>query len=607
LASNRTVKTSLVAEVSGYIAGYEKAAKATRDLGTEAEKLAAKKDAINQLGAGLLAIGAVAAVGVGMAVKAFSDFDSAMSAVKANTQETAANMALLREAAIDFGASSIFTATESANAIEELGKAGTTTAAILGGALASSLDLAASSGLGIARAAEIVATTSSQFNLAGDQAGRISDTLAAGAGKALGSVDDLANGLKFVGPVASSMGVSLEETTGVLALFAKAGIVGEQGGTSLRGMLSSLTSPSKQAAAEIQELGIQLYDAQGKFLGLENVAGQLSGAYSGMKDQARDASLGVLFGNEQITAARVLYEGGAEAVNTWTAAVTDNGYAARIAADRLDNLAGDVEKLGGAFDSALIKSGSGANDILRTLTQTATSLVDAIGDTPTPVLNVGLALGGVVAATGLVGGAALIAVPKIAAFKTGLKDLGVSGPVAARGIGIAAGAVTVLTLGLSIFIAEQAKAKAKVDEYASSLAASSGKIDANTRAIATNNLASKQGWWIFESESTFDAATKLGISLDVVTDAALGNLTALKTIQSATTLGTAGSKKLSDQMKETGLSAVELSQASIAVTSGVKGEASSIEEAIRVAKQKVLIVQLRLVLAFWPRAWQLLV
>src|SRR5690606_17003244 len=157
------------------------------------------------------------------------------------------------DAALEAGGATVFTATESANAIEELGKAGVETADILGGGLAGSLDLAASAQLGVARAAEITGITLKQFKLDGTEAGRVADVLSAGANKAVGSVEDLANGLKFVGPQAAAVGVSLEDTVATLALFADQGIIGEQAGSALRGMLASLTAPSRQAQAALDD------------------------------------------------------------------------------------------------------------------------------------------------------------------------------------------------------------------------------------------------------------------------------------------------------------------------------------------------------------------
>ena len=480
--TERTVKTSLIANVTGYVQGMEKAAAKTRELGSEAEKLAQKKEAFGELGQAGLAIGALAAAGVAVAVKKFADFDQAISNVRAATQETAGNMGLLREAALEFGESSVFTATESANAIEELGKAGVATADILGGALKGSLDLASAGQLGIARAAEIAAITLKQFQLEGSDAGRVADVLAAAAGKSLGSVDDLANGLKFVGPVANAMGVSLEETAGVLALFAEQGIIGEQAGTSLRGMLSSLTSPSKLAKAEIEALGITLYDSQGAFLGIENAAGQLQGAYAGMTDQQRDFSLGVLFGNEQITSARVLYQAGAEGVAEWSAAVDDSGFAAEVARDRLDNLKGDVEQLGGAFETALIGSGSGANDVLRFMTQAATDAVSAFNNLDPAAQRASLGIGAVVAGAGLTVGAIFTAIPKIAEFNAALATMGPRAQFAGKmAAGLAKGMVAIAAAGVAIAVLDKMAnaangAALSVEEVSSALL--DGELDA---------------------------------------------------------------------------------------------------------------------------------
>lgn len=441
MATKRTVKVELVAEVQGFAAGMARAKQSTKDLQGEALK---NEQAFNELGVAATAVGIAAGAGVAFAVKKFADFDQAMSYVQAATHETAGNMDLLREAALDAGASTVFSAKESANAIEELAKAGVSTKDILGGGLAGALDLAAAGGLGVAEAAQIAATELTVFGLKGKDMSHVADLLSAAAGKAQGNVTDLGMALKYVGPVAAGMGVSIEETTGVLAAFASQGILAEQAGTSLRGMLMALTSPSAVAKKKIEELGITLYDEQGNFLGLENAAGELQKALGGMTQQQRDAALGVLFGNQQVSAARVLYKEGAEGVDKWTKAVNDQGYAAETAAIRLDNLSGDLEQLGGAFDTLFIKAGEGANGPLRQVVQAVTGLVTAFGDAPPEIQQTTLLLGGVTAVVGLAGGAFFLAAPKIAAFNAAMATLRVSAPktvAALKTITIAIGAV----------------------------------------------------------------------------------------------------------------------------------------------------------------------
>ncbi|QJU54331.1 phage tail tape measure protein [Herbiconiux sp. KACC 21604] len=433
--TDRTVKVSLLAQATGFINGLQQARKEVRETGSELEKLAQKRQSFETIGRSALAFGAAVAFGVGLAVSSFATFDQSMSYVQASTHETAGNMGLLRDAALEAGAATVFSATESANAIDELAKAGISTGDIVGGALTGSLDLAAAGGLGVARAAEISATTLQQFSLRGSDAAHVADVLAAGAGKAMGSVDDLAQAMKFVGPVAASIGISLDETAGVLALFAQQGILGEQAGTSLRGVIASLTSPSSLAGKEIERLNLTLFDSNGKFLGLTNAAGELSRAYATMDDQARLASMGVIFGRETITAATALYKEGATGVTEWTDAVNDSGYASDTAAMRLDNLKGDVEQLTGAIDTGLIQAGSAANDLLRFLAQSATDTVDRFNDLPQPLQSTGLAIGVVTGAASLAYGAFMVGVPKIAEYKTALADLGPTAQRTARALG----------------------------------------------------------------------------------------------------------------------------------------------------------------------------
>lgn len=425
--AERTVSVALEAKVTGFVSGMKTAKKAADDLGSGLLSSAQKNkaslgDLANNagiLGAALTGLG-------GLAVKTFADFEQAMSHVQAATHETADNMQLLRDAARAAGKDTTFSATEAAGAIEELAKAGVSTKDILGGGLKGALDLAAAGTLDVGDAAEIAASAMVQFGLSGKDLPHIADLLAAGAGKAQGSVQDMGLALKYVGPIAAGMGISIEETAGSIALLASNGIIGEQAGTSLRGMLSSLTSPSKAAAEQMKNLGINVYDASGNFVGFDGVAAQLRDNLGGLSNAQRDASLGVIFGNEQLTAARVLYKGGADAVREWTDAVYDQGYATETASLKLDNLKGDLEKLSGSVQDVFLGMGEGANGPLRSLVQKAESAVDSFGGLPSAVQQATLAIagGGGLALLGAAGMIKLITT--IADTKEALFDLGVT-------------------------------------------------------------------------------------------------------------------------------------------------------------------------------------
>jgi TP901 family phage tail tape measure protein len=454
--ANRETKVTLTAQVAGYIAGMDAAAKKTRETATEAEKLSAQSEKFQALGRGAVAFGALAAVGVGMAVQRFAEFDKAMSSVQAATMASTTEMDKLRGAALQAGADTAFTAGEAAAGIEELAKAGVATNDVLSGGLTGALNLAAAGNVSVAEAAESAASAMTQFNLKGSDVPKVADLLAAAAGKAQGGVSDMSAALSQAGLVASQMGLSIEETVGSLASFASAGLLGSDAGTSFRAMLLRLANPTDEAKQAMADLGISAYDAAGQFVGMESLAGQLQTRLGGLTQEQRNSTLALVFGQDAIRAASILYEQGAAGIAQWTKNVDDSGYAAEVAEMRMDNLAGDVEKLGGAFDTALIKTGSAANDVLRGLVQGAESAVDAFARAPQSVQTTTLAVGALAAAVGLAGGGFLLAIPRIAAFKAALATMGPATQKAAGALGaIGKGAGLIAGLGIVVSVLDK--------------------------------------------------------------------------------------------------------------------------------------------------------
>jgi TP901 family phage tail tape measure protein len=497
---DRTVTVKVVAQVQQAIAAMAALGSTVKGVGTEIDKATTTEKGRTQLGKLTTATGLLggALVGVGIAaVKMSSDFEAAMSKVKSNINDKSAkSMKALSDAALDMGKNTQFSATQAADAEDELAKAGVTAQSVLSGGLKGALDLAAAGQLNVGDAAEIAASAMNDFNLTGAQIPHIADLLAAGADKAQGSVQDLGAALKYVGPVAGDMGVSIESTVGVLTEFASRGIMGEQAGTSLRGVLSSLTSPSQQATAQMRSLGIQLYDSSGKFMGLSNLAGQLHDKMSGLTDAQRDAAFGIMFGNTQVTAARILYAGGAKAVNDFTKEVNEAGFASQSASTKMDNLQGDLKKLTSSLQTDLIAAGTGANSALRKLTQTGTALVNNFGALPKSFQE-----GAVYVST--FAGAAMLAFTgvtklkgKISEIKDALTGLGPAGTKAASGLGALAsigGKLALLaTVGATVnaVAAATRAAPVPVGKLAASLLdyAETGRVAGNATAILGKNL-----------------------------------------------------------------------------------------------------------------------
>lgn len=523
------------------------------------------------IASGMTAAGlAVAAFGVA-AVKMAADFDQQMSTVQANTGATSAQMDQLRAAAIEAGASTVYSASDSADAINDLGKAGMSVTDILTGGLSGALNLAASDGMAVGDAAEYMANALSMFHLKGSQASQVADTLAAGAGKAVGNVSDFGEALNNCGAQANSFGMNVQETTGVLALFAQNGTIGAEAGTQLNSMLMKLAAPSAEAANTMKELGISAYDAQGHFVGMANFAGQLQKAEKNLTDEQRNQANATIFGSYAIKAANYLYEAGESGVNKWTKAVSESGYAAEQAAAKNNNLKGDLENLSGSMESLMISVGEGAQGPLRKMVQGLDTLVDAFaglpsgaqqtivamaslagvfgavhkaagnlnGSTSTMANNIGLAidpiqrvktaLGSAQTAFDLFKGSSMSASEQMEAFGTsaskaqlktaGFKAIGSSvmnllgGP---WGI-----ALTVAGVALSAFINRQQKAKEAAEQLQSAL--ESGSNISETIAGAYQDMSSggvKLTTWL----------DKAGISLTDMTSAAMGNEAALKRV-----------------------------------------------------------------------------
>lgn len=391
--------------------------------------------------------------GLGLAVHASMGFEKSLSGVKAVSGATSEEMGKLRSAALEAGAATTFSASQAADAEGELAKAGVSTSDILGGALRGSMNLAAAGGLDLAQSATIAAQAMNVFGLHGKDVGHIADVLAAGANKSAADVGQLGDALMQGGLVAKQTGLGLEDTVGVLSMFADNALVGSDAGTSLKTMLQRLTPQSQQAADEMKTLGISAYDSQGRFVGLAAFAENLKSSLSGLSAEQRNTALTTIFGSDAVRGASILMDQGAKGVREYTRAVNDQGAAARMANTQMDNLSGDLEQLKGSIETALIQTGSGANGVLRTMTQTATGVVNAFGSLPEPVQAssagfLALAGGGllVVGAIGKIAPAVKTGIEALRGMKSAVSGMSMSG--IASSIGRIAPVAIPATIGL---------------------------------------------------------------------------------------------------------------------------------------------------------------
>lgn len=272
------------------------------------------------------------------AVRGAAQLEAKLSEVRSVSGATADEMVALRQAAEDAGATTKFSATEGADALGNLARAGLTAQQAIT-ALPSTLQLAQAGGLGLAESAEIVTRTLAGFNLAADQSARIADVLAQGANASNTSVQGLAQALSYAAPTAVSLGLSLETTVAIIGKFADAGIDASRAGTALNAILAQFSDPASKFRQELAGAGI----ITGNF---EQALRELAAA----GPAGQKAILAV--GTEAGPALRALLNQGIGALDGLRDKLLQaQGSAAATAATMEDNLPGAMSSLASAWDT----------------------------------------------------------------------------------------------------------------------------------------------------------------------------------------------------------------------------------------------------------------
>jgi TP901 family phage tail tape measure protein len=527
--ADRSVVVRLRAEIAEF----------RRQMGEAADVVEKNRQSVDTLSnqAGLM--GAAMVAGALVSVRAWANFDEAMSHVESATHSTAETMDALTQAALEAGKVTKFSATEAAGGIEELAKAGVSAEDIIGGGLAGALDLAAAGGLGVAESAEIAATALKTFGLEGTEMEHVADLMAAGAGKAQGSVHQLGMALKQSALVANATGLTIEETSAGLAAFASAGLLGSDAGTSFKSMLQRLTPQSQEAQKAMDELGISAYDANGEFIGLAKFAGNLQDSFRGLTDEQRNAAMATIFGSDAVRAANVLYNEGAAGVTKWTDAVNDTGYAAETARLRLDNLKGDLTTLKGAFENAMIGMGSTSDSTLRGIVQNLTEVIRQFTELPGEVQGATLAFVGA-------GGLVLLGVAGLGKLtvainntRVALKALEVSGKLAGAAVGGIGLAVAAGAFAFAKWAEDAAKARQKTEEFLDTLDEAGNQTDQTlkkiTKDLSDEKLGRSFGEWVTGQDPTsaLEFARKIGVGFKDMTGYILEDADAIRKVNDA--------------------------------------------------------------------------
>lgn len=304
--------------------------------------------------AGVLALGGI---GIGTSLKTFSEYEQGLSNVKAVTDATNEQMKLLGDTAKSLGASTAWSAVQVTQAEELLGQAGFSVNETIS-ALPGLLSLASAGSLDLASATDIASGTLRAFNLNADESGHVADVLALSASATNSDVTDLGETMKYVAPVAQSLGISLEDTAAAAGLLSNQNIKGSQAGTILRQTMARLASPTSEAAKVMQKYGLNAFDAQGNMKPLSSVVDNLNSSLGKLTSQQRADVISTIFGTESMSGVLSLMNQGGQSLSELSQKLKDSkGAADKMAETKLDNLAGQWEQLKGAVETMQIELG----------------------------------------------------------------------------------------------------------------------------------------------------------------------------------------------------------------------------------------------------------
>lgn len=354
-------------------------ARSAFDLTAQAELFAGSMDRVRNA-----AFGAVDAP-----IDKFKDFESAMARAKSKMDEvTTKDFAAMKRAALDAGSSTAFSATQAADGLGEMAAAGFTVQQQIA-ALPKVLQLAQAGEVGVGEATKIAASAMAQFGLKAKDVGSIGDTLLAASNASTIGLGEIAESLKYVGPIASSAGLSLKSTASFISLLGNAGIESSSAGTALRGMIASMAAPTKKSSKALADLGVSTKQMAAGVK--EPIAFlKLLGEQFDKKHYNQAQKLSVImrvFGRETSAAVMSLIDAGTRAgeggtaFEKMTAAMNGASGAMQRAQDVLgDTTAAKLQKLTAQVDSLKIAAGEKMAPAMLQLAKDARPWLSSIGD-----------------------------------------------------------------------------------------------------------------------------------------------------------------------------------------------------------------------------------
>ncbi|MBD7965393.1 phage tail tape measure protein [Fictibacillus norfolkensis] len=408
-----------------------KQAQIKRDMAGMSRAAVDTKKSMTGIQIGALAMGSAVVAGLGASVAVAANFEQSIAKVKAVTNASEEEFQSLTKTAEELGRTTQFSASEASDAMYNLATAGFDTNQIID-SMPGVLNLAAAAQVNMATAAEITGSVLSGFGLEAAEAARVVDVLAQTANQSNSSIPDLGEAMKYVAPVAKTLGISLEEKASSIGLLSNAGIKGSEAGTALRAAMLALANPVGAGAKAIERLGIEVTTADGKMKPLPELIGHIASKMDGMTDAQKTSTAAQLVGTEAASGLLVLLENGQSTIQDFTKELENSGgVAERVAKVQMDTLMGSFKEFQSAAEGLGIAVGNEMLPTFRQLTEFGTDVLGVLNEMDPALLSSGLR------ATGAAAGVALLATTAV--------KLGMS----LRALSLALGPAGYIILGLS--------------------------------------------------------------------------------------------------------------------------------------------------------------
>lgn len=361
-------------DTSGFQRGFKSA---LQDLKGFMDKTATLKSRLDSLGSAAHDVGSsltkeftIPLAGVGAAaIGTAANFESAMSEVAAISGATGDDLTQLTDKAKEMGATTKFSASESASALKYMAMAGWDTESMLDG-ISGVMQLAAASGEDLASTSDIVTDAMTAFGLSADQSTRFADVLAQTANRSNTSVALMGETFKYVAPVAGALGYSIEDTSVAIGLMANSGIKGSQAGTSLKNVLTNLAKPTDQVQSYMDKLNISLTDSAGNVKPLNQLLNEMRNGFNGLTDAEKAEYAAGIAGKEGMSGLLAIVNSSQTDFDNLTEAINNsNGAAETVADTMMDNLGGQLTILKSTVEGLAISFGDILLPVIKTITE----------------------------------------------------------------------------------------------------------------------------------------------------------------------------------------------------------------------------------------------